>query len=181
VQKKKKVEGNIFAVFNVGTHDFPLGEIGVKVNDNNYHVVRFTRNGGNATLQIDDYNVQSLQQPGKKMILYCVSQSHKVTHPNSHINSIIPLSLGHTSTVFNSMATIQVGGKVPKTGGRVRIERPFAGVIAGLSVNRVRVLDLASERDPQITIRGDVQLVTGVLDRNDLQSRMQQVRKFRTN
>lgn len=85
---------------------------------------------------------------------------------------------GHTSTVFNSMATIQVGGKVPKTGGRVRIERAFAGVIAGLNVNRIRVLDLASERDPQITIRGDVQLVTGVLDRNDLQSRMQQVRKF---
>lgn len=176
-------------MFNVGTHDYPIGEIGVKVNDNNYHVVRFTRNGGNATLQIDDYNVQSLQQPGKRMILYSQSNSiaytitiiYKVTQPNSHINSIILLSLGHTSTVFNSMATIQVGGKVPKTGGRVRIERPFAGVIAGLSVNRVRVLDLASERDPQITIRGDVQLVTGVLDRNDLQSRMQQVRKFRTN
>jgi len=63
--KQNQVEGNIFAVFNVGTHDFPLGEIGVKVNDNNYHVVRFTRNGGNATLQIDDYNVQTLQQPGK--------------------------------------------------------------------------------------------------------------------
>lgn len=101
------------------------------------------------------------------------------SHLISRINSIISRHhSGHTSTVFNSMATIQVGGKVPKTGGRVRIERAFAGVIAGLSVNRIRVLDLASERDPQITIRGDVQLVTGVLDRNDLQSRMQQVRKF---
>lgn len=59
-----KVEGNIFAVFNVGTHDLPLGEIGVKVNDNNYHVVRFTRSGGNATLQIDDYNVQTLHAQG---------------------------------------------------------------------------------------------------------------------
>lgn len=96
----------------------------------------------------------------------------------NYIFFLLLLHLGHTSTVFNSMATIQVGGKVPKTGGRVRIERAFAGVIAGLNVNRIRVLDLASERDPQITIRGDVQLVTGVLDRNDLQSRMQQVRKF---
>jgi leucine-rich repeat transmembrane neuronal protein 1/2 len=59
-----QVEGNIFAVFNVGTHDLPLGEIGVKVNDNNYHVVRFTRSGGNATLQIDDYNVQTLHAQG---------------------------------------------------------------------------------------------------------------------
>jgi hypothetical protein len=75
------------------------------------------------------------------------------------------------------MGLIQVGGKIPKTNSyaRSRIERPFSGVIAGLSINRLRVLDLAAERDPQITIRGDVQLVTGVLDRNDLQ-RMQQVR-----
>lgn len=51
-------------MFNVGTHDLPLGEIGVKVNDNNYHVVRFTRSGGNATLQIDDYNVQTLHAQG---------------------------------------------------------------------------------------------------------------------
>lgn len=52
-------------MFNVGTHDLPLGEIGVKVNDNNYHVVRFTRNGGNATLQIDDYNVQTMFAQGE--------------------------------------------------------------------------------------------------------------------
>lgn len=74
------------------------------------------------------------------------------------------------------MANIQVGGKSSRT-GRTRIERPFAGVITGLSVNKLRVLDLAVERDPHISIRGDVQLVTGVLDRNDLQ-RMQQVRDF---
>lgn len=72
------------------------------------------------------------------------------------------------------MATVYVGGKVSRN-GRSRIERPFAGVISGLSVNGLRVLDLTSDRDPHTTIRGDVQLVTGVLDRNDLQ-RMQQVR-----
>lgn len=74
------------------------------------------------------------------------------------------------------MSNVQVGGKFSRN-GRNRIERPFAGVIAGLSVNKLRILDLAVERDPHITIRGDVQLVTGVLDRNDLQ-RMQQVREF---
>ena len=51
-------------MFNIGSQDLPLGEIGVKVNDNNYHVVRFTRSGGNATLQIDDYNVQTLHAQG---------------------------------------------------------------------------------------------------------------------
>lgn len=95
---------------------------------------------------------------------------------NSFLALLNAILSGHISTVFNSMGNVQVGGKVPKGSSRSRIERPFAGVIAGLSINRLRVLDLAAERDPQITIRGDVQLVTGVLDRsNDLQ-RMQQVR-----
>jgi leucine-rich repeat transmembrane neuronal protein 1/2 len=58
------VEGNVFMVYNLGSHDLPLGEIGVKVNDNNYHIVRFTRKGANATLQIDDYNVQTLIPQG---------------------------------------------------------------------------------------------------------------------
>ena len=59
------VEGNIFMVYNIGTRDLPLGEIGTKVNDNTYHVVRFTRTGGNATLQVDDYNVQTLSPQGE--------------------------------------------------------------------------------------------------------------------
>lgn len=87
---------------------------------------------------------------------------------------VVLLTLGHFSTTFNSMAYIQIGGKMSRN-GRSRIDRPFMGVIAGLSINRLRVLDLVSERDPHVQVRGDVQLVTGVLDRNDLQ-RMQQVR-----
>lgn len=51
-------------VYNIGSHDLPLGEIGVKVNDNNYHVVKFIRQGPNATLQLDDYNVQVLSPQG---------------------------------------------------------------------------------------------------------------------
>lgn len=52
-------------VYNVGSHDLPLGEIGTKVNDNSYHIVRFQRFGGNATLQLDDYNVQTVHPQGE--------------------------------------------------------------------------------------------------------------------
>ncbi|KAL0121241.1 hypothetical protein PUN28_008721 [Cardiocondyla obscurior] len=83
------VEGNVFAVYNMGTNDHPIGEVGVKVNDNQYHVVRFTRTGPNSTLQVDDYNLQS-------------------NHP-----------LGHQLTVFNSQSTIQVGGRWNRSKGRV--------------------------------------------------------------
>lgn len=74
-------------VYNVGSHDHPLGDVGVKVrhrqsnifsfyyissfvnlfvqvNDNVYHVVRFSRRGANATLQVDDYDVQVNQPQG---------------------------------------------------------------------------------------------------------------------
>lgn len=163
------VEGNIFMVYNIGSVDLPLGEIGTKVNDNAYHVVRFSRKGGNATLQLDDYNVQALTPQSKLCQRDCVYICIIVL-------VLLLFATGHHSTVFNTMSNIQVGGKISRN-GRTRIERPFAGVIAGLSVNKLRILDLAVERDPHITIRGDVQLVTGVLDRNDLQ-RMQQVREF---
>lgn len=76
-----KVEGNVFMVYNMGTNDHPIGEINVKVNDDSYHVVRFTRSGANSTIQVDDYSVQAI-------------------HPN-----------GHQLTVFNSQAQIQIGGK----------------------------------------------------------------------
>lgn len=59
-------------VYNVGSHDLPLGEIGTKVNDNQYHIVRFQRFGGNATLQLDDYNVQTVHPQGNKHI--CIGQ-----------------------------------------------------------------------------------------------------------
>jgi neurexin len=47
-------------------------------------------------------------------------------------------------------------------------------VIAGLVVNGIRVLDLAAEKDTGASVRGDAQLMTGILDRNELH-RMQQV------
>lgn len=87
------------------------------------------------------------------------------------------LVVGHQLQVFNSQSQIQIGGKWSK--GKSRIERPFSGTVAGIVVNGMRILDLAAEKDIHTSIRGDVQLVTGILDRhdhdsNDLQ-KMQQV------
>ncbi|XP_024942008.1 neurexin-1 isoform X3 [Cephus cinctus] len=138
------VEGNVFAVYNMGTNDHPIGEVGVKVNDNQYHVIRLTRTGANSTLQIDDYNLQA-------------------NHPT-----------GHQLTVFNSQSTIQVGGRWNRSKGRV--ERPFLGVISGLVVNGIKILELTAEKDGKIMTRGDVQLlpIGSVLDRAAPLQRMQQ-------
>lgn len=75
--------------------------------------------------------------------------------------------------MFNSQSQIQIGGKWSK--GKSRIERPFSGIISGVVVNGLRVLDLAAEKDIHASIRGDVQLISGILDRHDHLQKMQQV------
>lgn len=54
----------MFVMYNLGSNDLLLEEISVKVNDNAYHVIRFNRQGHNATLQVDDYNVLSNHPSG---------------------------------------------------------------------------------------------------------------------
>lgn len=49
----------------MGTDDITIDEPAVIVNDGKYHVVRFTRSGGNATLQVDNHPVIERYPPGK--------------------------------------------------------------------------------------------------------------------
>lgn len=58
-------QGKIGVIFNVGTDDITIDEPAVIVNDGKYHVVRFTRSGGNATLQVDNHPVIERYPPGK--------------------------------------------------------------------------------------------------------------------
>uniref|UniRef100_A0A4W5PZI2 Laminin G domain-containing protein n=1 Tax=Hucho hucho TaxID=62062 RepID=A0A4W5PZI2_9TELE len=57
-------QGKIDVIFNVGTDDITIGEPAVIVDDGKYHVVRFTRSGGNATLQVDNQPVIERYPPG---------------------------------------------------------------------------------------------------------------------
>ena len=49
----------------MGTMNHPIGELFNKVNDGRYHVVRFTRNGPNSTVQVDDLDIQTKNPTGK--------------------------------------------------------------------------------------------------------------------
>lgn len=53
-------------IFNVGTDDIIIEESAVTVSDGKYHVVRFTRSGGNATLQVDNQPVIERFPSGKE-------------------------------------------------------------------------------------------------------------------
>ncbi|XP_040183769.1 neurexin-2-beta isoform X10 [Rana temporaria] len=74
-------QGTVGVIFNVGTDDITIEEPGAIVSDGKYHVVRFTRSGGNATLQVDSWPVNERYPAGRQL------------------------------TIFNSQAAIKVGGK----------------------------------------------------------------------
>lgn len=62
-------QGKIGVVFNIGTVDISIKEERTPVNDGKYHVVRFTRNGGNATLQVDNWPVNEHYPTGTCLTL----------------------------------------------------------------------------------------------------------------
>ncbi|KAM9355687.1 neurexin 3a isoform 2-T2 [Pholidichthys leucotaenia] len=74
------LQGKIGVTFNIGTMDISVQESSTPVNDGKYHVVRFTRNGGNATLQVDNWSI------------------------NEHFPT------GRQLTIFNTQATVAIGG-----------------------------------------------------------------------
>ncbi|XP_041428915.1 neurexin-3 isoform X6 [Xenopus laevis] len=51
------VQGKIGVMFNIGSQDISIREESTPVNDGKYHTVKYTRNGGNATLQVDNWPV----------------------------------------------------------------------------------------------------------------------------
>lgn len=66
-------KGNIAVIFNVGTDDINIEETAKFVNDGKYHIVKFTRSGGNATLQVDDLPVIERYPTGKTPTPYYLS------------------------------------------------------------------------------------------------------------
>ena len=59
-----KVDGCVFAIYNVGMMDHAVGVQQLRLTDDLYHVVRFTRDGPNSTLQVDDLPVQYKRPTG---------------------------------------------------------------------------------------------------------------------
>lgn len=50
----------------MGTDDITIDEPNAIVSDGKYHVVRFTRSGGNATLQVDSWPVNERYPAGRR-------------------------------------------------------------------------------------------------------------------
>lgn len=57
-------QGKVGVTFNIGLMDISIREESTPVNDGKYHIVKYTRNGGNATLQVDNWPVNEYYPGG---------------------------------------------------------------------------------------------------------------------
>ncbi|XP_077313676.1 neurexin-2-like isoform X17 [Lithobates pipiens] len=144
-------QGTVGVIFNVGTDDITIEEPGAIVSDGKYHVVRFTRSGGNATLQVDSWPVNERYPAGNPDSERLALARQRIPYRLGRVVDEWLLDKGRQLTIFNSQAAIKVGGKDQG--------RPFQGQISGLYYNGLKVLSLAAESDPNIRTEGNLMLV----------------------
>ncbi|XP_076156436.1 neurexin-3a isoform X7 [Alosa pseudoharengus] len=144
-------QGKIGVTFNIGMDDILVKENSIPVNDGKYHVVRFIRNGGNATLQVDNWAINEHFPAGN-------SDNERLQMVNKKIPFKIQRNVeewlqekGRQLTIFNTQATITIGGSDRR--------RPFQGQLSGLYYNGLKVLNMAAQGNPNIRINGSVRLV----------------------
>ncbi|XP_061766436.1 neurexin 1a isoform X20 [Nerophis ophidion] len=145
--------GNIAVVFNVGTDDINIEETSKFVNDGKYHIVKFTRSGGNATLQLDDLPVIERYPTGNNDNERLAIARQRIPFRLGRVVDEWLLDKGRQLTIFNSQTTIQIGGRE-----RDRT-KSFQGQLSGLYYNGLKVFNMAAEGDPNIKTQGSVRLV----------------------
>ncbi|XP_077183933.1 neurexin-2-beta isoform X19 [Paroedura picta] len=144
-------QGTVGVIFNVGTDDITIEESNAMVNDGKYHVVRFTRSGGNATLQVDNWPVNERYPAGNSDNERLAIARQRIPYRLGRVVDEWLLDKGRQLTIFNSQAAIKIGGRDQG--------RPFQGQISGLYYNGLKVLSLAAESDPNVKVEGNLRLV----------------------
>ncbi|XP_071781024.1 neurexin 3b isoform X3 [Centroberyx gerrardi] len=147
-------QGKVGVTFNIGTVDISVKETTTAVNDGKYHLVRFTRNGGNATLQVDNWPINEHFPTGNSDIERYQMANKKIPFKYTRPVEDWLQEKGRQLTIFNTQATISIGGNDRK--------RPYQGQLSGLYYNGLKVLNMAAEGHANIKVNGSVRLVGDV-------------------
>ncbi|XP_074516091.1 neurexin 3a isoform X3 [Sebastes fasciatus] len=147
-------QGKIGVTFNIGIADISVEESSTPVNDGKYHVVRFTRNGGNATLQVDNWSINEHFPTGNSDIERYQMANKKIPFKYARPVEEWLQDKGRQLTIFNTQATVAIGGSDHN--------RPFQGQLSGLYYNGLKVLNMAAEGNANVKINGSVRLVGDV-------------------
>ncbi|KAM6965535.1 neurexin-3b-like isoform 5-T5 [Aplochiton taeniatus] len=147
-------QGKVGVTFNIGTVDISVKELTTAINDGKYHLVRFTRNGGNATLQVDNWPINEHFPTGNSDIERYQMANKKIPFKYTRPVEDWLQEKGRQLTIFNTQATISIGGNDRK--------RPYQGQLSGLYYNGLKVLNMAAEGHANIKVNGSVRLVGDV-------------------
>ncbi|XP_063758274.1 neurexin 3b isoform X8 [Eleginops maclovinus] len=147
-------QGKVGVTFNIGTVDISVKETTTDISDGKYHLVRFTRNGGNATLQVDNWPVNEHFPTGNSDIERYQMANKKIPFKYTRPVEDWLQEKGRQLTIFNTQATISIGGNDRK--------RPYQGQLSGLYYNGLKVLNMAAEGHVNIKVNGSVRLVGDV-------------------
>uniref|UniRef100_A0A3P9MJP3 Neurexin-3b n=1 Tax=Oryzias latipes TaxID=8090 RepID=A0A3P9MJP3_ORYLA len=147
-------QGKVGVTFNIGTVDISVKETSTVVNDGKYHLVRFTRNGGNATLQVDNWPINEHFPSGNSDFERFHMANKKIPFKYTRPVEDWLQEKGRQLTIFNTQASISIGGN-----DRLR---PYQGQLSGLYYNGLKVLNMAAEGHPNIKVTGSVRLVGDV-------------------
>uniref|UniRef100_A0A4W6E6E4 Neurexin 1b n=1 Tax=Lates calcarifer TaxID=8187 RepID=A0A4W6E6E4_LATCA len=162
-------KGNIAVVFNVGTDDINIEETSKFVNDGKYHIVKFTRSGGNATLQVDDLPVIERYPTGNNDNERLAIARQRIPYRLGRVVDEWLLDKGRQLTIFNSQTTIQIGGWERDQ------SRSFQGQLSGLYYNGLKVFNMAAEGDPNIKIQGSVRLSSTTANRSETSTSIMEI------
>uniref|UniRef100_A0AAY5ER21 Laminin G domain-containing protein n=1 Tax=Electrophorus electricus TaxID=8005 RepID=A0AAY5ER21_ELEEL len=144
-------DGKVGVTFNIGTVDISVKESTTAVNDGKYHLVRFTRNGGNATLQVDTWPINEHFPSGNSDIERYQMANKKIPFKYTRPVEDWLHEKGRQLTIFNTQATISIGGTDRK--------RSYQGQLSGLYYNGLKVLNMAAKGHANIKVNGSVRLV----------------------
>ncbi|XP_076874270.1 neurexin 3b isoform X3 [Brachyhypopomus gauderio] len=147
-------EDKVGVTFNIGTVDISVKESTTAINDGKYHLVRFTRNGGNATLQVDNWTINDHFPTGNSDIERYQMANKKIPFKYTRPVEDWLHEKGRQLTIFNTQATISVGGTDRK--------RSYQGQLSGLYYNGLNILNMAAEGHANIKVNGSVRLVGDV-------------------
>ncbi|KAJ4928930.1 hypothetical protein JOQ06_004552, partial [Pogonophryne albipinna] len=144
-------QGKVSVTFNIGTVDISVKETTTDIDDGKYHLVRFTRNGGNATLQVDNWPVNEHFPTGNSDIERYQMANKKIPFKYTRPVEDWLQEKGRQLTIFNTQATISIGGNDRK--------RPYQGQLSGLYYNGLKVLNMAAVGHGNVKVNGSVRLV----------------------
>ncbi|XP_056022330.1 neurexin-1a-like isoform X4 [Ostrea edulis] len=126
------VDGSVFVSYNMGSQmTIPIGDHFTKVTDGNYHVVRVTRDGASATLQVDNNDIIR-KDPSKDEQQWSVfnNQSKILVGGNGSFGKQSAFTGSITGLVFNGIRVIDLASKLDPfivTQGSVQLRPLGAG------------------------------------------------------